>query len=159
MIHHPAILIPKLVVLLALVVLLILLHGVLTPAGFVIALISAGVVFVAFSVLLWFFVLRSLNNPDSSMSRATVLSHAASAERGFRATPEGTESLVGKRGVAASKLSPSGVAAIDGKRLSVMTSGGFVEPGATVEVVEGRGSRIVVKQVGEPDKPSSPADL
>ncbi|MFW6158043.1 MAG: NfeD family protein [Planctomycetota bacterium] len=159
MIHHPAILIPKLVVLLALIALLILLHSVLTPTGFVVALISAGVFFVVFSVLLWFFVLRSLNNPDSSMSRATVLSHAASAERGFRATPEGNESLVGRRGVATSKLSPSGVATIDGKRLSVMTGGEFIEPRATVEVVEGRGSRIVVKKVADTGEPRAPADL
>ena len=53
--------------------------------------------------------------------------------------------LIGTRGVALSDLRPSGVARIDGKRFDVVTRGPFVEQGATVEVIETKGNRIVVR--------------
>ena len=83
-----------------------------------------------------------------------VLKQQARSEDGFHAAPQDLESLVGQRGVARSALSPSGVALIGGKRVSVITSGEFIERDTEVEVVEVHGSRIVVQEV--PDRPEPP---
>lgn len=54
--------------------------------------------------------------------------------------------LAGKEGVATSHLRPSGTAAIDGKRYSVITRGEMLEKGARIEVLEVSGNRVVVRQ-------------
>jgi len=52
----------------------------------------------------------------------------------------------GNTGEAISELRPSGTARIAGRRVSVQTQGEFLEAGVPVEVVEVRGSRIVVRE-------------
>ena len=60
---------------------------------------------------------------------------------------EGLAALVGRHGVAASPLRPSGRMQLDGRYYDVVARGGFIEPGAPVEVLEVYPTRIVV---GEP---------
>lgn len=62
--------------------------------------------------------------------------------------------LLGKQGEAKTVLRPSGVAIIEGERVHVLTDGTFLDPGATVEVIEVDGHRVVVRKVetGEPDE-------
>jgi membrane-bound serine protease (ClpP class) len=55
-------------------------------------------------------------------------------------------SLVGREGVATTRLAPAGKARIDGRVIDVV-SDGFVEPGAAVTVVELRGTRVIVRGV------------
>ncbi|MEE9357058.1 MAG: hypothetical protein V3U62_01660, partial [Sedimenticolaceae bacterium] len=73
MIHHPVVLGTKLIVLLVLGIVLMVLHGVLPPEQFRIAVIVSIVVFVVAVVAIWttFFVL--LANPNSRLSRSMVL--------------------------------------------------------------------------------------
>jgi membrane-bound serine protease (ClpP class) len=54
------------------------------------------------------------------------------------------ESLVGREGVATTRLAPAGKARIDGRIIDV-TSDGLVEPGAAVTVVGLRGGRVIVR--------------
>ena len=54
------------------------------------------------------------------------------------------DSLIGKQGIAATPLRPSGIVIIDGKRYSVETQAVFVDKDATVTVVSIEGSRIIV---------------
>lgn len=63
--------------------------------------------------------------------------------------------LGGRRGVAVSSLRPSGVAEIDGERVDVVTSGGYIPAGESIEVVRDDGYRRVVQRLpGDAGAPS-----
>lgn len=53
--------------------------------------------------------------------------------------------LLGKMGRTETPLRPSGIAVIEGRRVSVITEGEFVDANADVTVVYAAGNRIVVK--------------
>ena len=55
-------------------------------------------------------------------------------------------------GIALTVLRPAGTALIDGSRLDVVTSGEYIDAGATVEVILVEGSRIVVRESKNSDK-------
>lgn len=55
-------------------------------------------------------------------------------------------SFIGKQGITASALRPSGVATINGKRLPVVTSGEFLESGTVVVVTAIEGRKIIVQK-------------
>ena len=57
--------------------------------------------------------------------------------------------MVGARGIALTDLRPSGVARIDNHRIDVVTEGGFIEEGKTIEVIADEEYRRVVKIVDE----------
>jgi len=146
MIHHPLILGPKLIVLAILVVLLIVLHGMLPPDQFRVAVILVAVAFIVFSVFLWVFAARLLRNPESRMAKATTHMTRISAEDGYIGASKEFESLLGKKGTTVSALRPSGTALIEDRRIPVVTSGEFVQAGATVVVEEVKGSKVVVRE-------------
>jgi membrane-bound serine protease (ClpP class) len=58
--------------------------------------------------------------------------------------------LVGHQGTALTDLNPSGTAAIDGDRLSVVAVGGAIPRDTTVVVLEVEGTEIKVRALGEP---------
>ncbi|MCA9258240.1 MAG: hypothetical protein KDA61_03520, partial [Planctomycetales bacterium] len=58
--------------------------------------------------------------------------------------------LLGARGIAATRLLPSGRARFDDDLVDVITRGEAIDAGAEVEVVEAMGSRIVVRAVEGP---------
>ncbi len=60
------------------------------------------------------------------------------------------EALFGQTGVALTTLRPAGTAEIGGRRVDVVSQSTFVPPGARVEVVSVRGSRVEVRPVAEP---------
>lgn len=59
----------------------------------------------------------------------------------------GRQGLVGKAGRALTPLRPAGIVEIDGKRVDVVTEGGFVARGTTVEVISVQGNRVVVRPI------------
>jgi membrane-bound serine protease (ClpP class) len=66
------------------------------------------------------------------------------------AVPEETnplQSLIGKTGTAETRLSPAGVARVEGQRLDVVSDGAFLESGTPVRVVRVRGNHITVSRV------------
>ena len=89
---------------------------------------------------------RALGNPDSTIGKATVLTHQARSEDGFRASSDERAVLVGKTGVAVSNLNPAGTALVEGQRLSVVSDGEFIEADSSIEVVAARDFRIVVRR-------------
>ncbi|MBT3199393.1 MAG: hypothetical protein HN350_05705 [Phycisphaerales bacterium] len=145
MIHHPIILVPKLVVLVVIVVVLTILHGSLTSEQFRTALIISGCVFVCFTIAIWIFGYKILSNPESRITKALTLSAPVNAEDGSAASSNELKALVGVCGETVSALRPSGMAIINGERVSVVTSGEFMPQGVTVEVVAVRGSEVLVK--------------
>lgn len=54
---------------------------------------------------------------------------------------------IGKRGQVATALRPVGIALIEGRQLTVVTEGDFLEPGVEVQITEIMGERIVVDPV------------
>lgn len=79
--------------------------------------------------------------PDSAVARLFVSKGAIGhigAER-----PE----LLDQTGVAFTDLRPAGTALINGKRVDVVTEGGFIQKGATLKVIEVEGMRVVVRAV------------
>lgn len=74
-----------------------------------------------------------------------VLHAEERAESGYIAT--GThEPLLGKEGVAATSLRPSGMGLIDGRRVNVAADGEFIERDCRIKVVEVEGNRVVVRK-------------
>lgn len=155
MIHHPIVLVPKLVVLAIIIVILVILHGVLPPDQFLVAVWIAIGTFAVFCIVLWTVVFRMLKNPESWINKVSVLSHRARSEDGFTASSNEYADLVGKRGVAVTPLNPSGKAAFDGKRIVVLADGEYIDAGSPVEVIEARGAKVVVAAVREDEDDSS----
>ena len=89
-------------------------------------------------------VLRSL--PKFAVFNRLVLQNEIKAADGYTSSSRTTdEELLGKEGVTVSYLRPSGIALFEGKRLTVIAEGEFIEAQRPIKVVEARGSRVVVK--------------
>ena len=81
----------------------------------------------------------------SRLSRLVLVPDLASAD-GYTAA-DTDEGLVGQRGTALTPLRPAGTAAFGERRVDVVSQGSFVLPGAAVEVVSARGSRVEVREI------------
>lgn len=145
MIHHPIALGAKLVFLVVILVVLWILHGILPPDQFRLAVIAAVVVFAVGVAALWVMAFRVLSNPDSRLGRQMILSREARAEDGYVASSDQFSSMVGARGVAVCHLRPVGIAMFGEKRVSVVTEGEFIGSGSEVEIASAQGSRVVVR--------------
>jgi membrane-bound serine protease (ClpP class) len=62
--------------------------------------------------------------------------------------------LLGRVGVARSKMLPSGAVEIDGQMIDAVTQGQAIEPGTYVVVCEVRANRVVVRPAGKDQRPS-----
>jgi membrane-bound serine protease (ClpP class) len=69
--------------------------------------------------------------------------------------------LVGRVGIARTKMLPSGAVEIDGQMIDAVTQGQAIEPGAYVVVSEVRANRVVVRPAGKDQRPGqeNPSDL
>jgi membrane-bound serine protease (ClpP class) len=85
--------------------------------------------------------------PRSPLFGKLTLGAATSAAEGYTAAPD-TSALVGQTGVTLNLLRPAGTARFGDDRLDVTTSGEFIPAGTPVQIVEARGSRIVVQKIG-----------
>lgn len=83
--------------------------------------------------------------PRSNLFHRLSMSMVESASSGFSSADTAT-GLIGKTGVALSDLRPAGKAEIEGKRMDVVTEGGYIEKGKTVIVSEVYGARVVVRE-------------
>jgi len=128
-----------------------LLGGILILAGVVICWQKYGMAYALPLAIacsfggLAFFILWAKYFPTSRMGQQFNLSAAVSKEKGYTAQDPGLVSLIGKRGVAQTELRPSGIAVVDGKRLDVISEGGFVSKGTSVAISEVASNRIVVR--------------
>ena len=109
-------------------------------AGVVGYLASSMIGAIVFSL----FFLRSL--PRFAAFNRLILSSETRAADGYVASPtEGDAELVGKRGIAMSGLRPVGIGLFEGKRLDIIAEGEFIAEQTPIEIIEARGSRVVVK--------------
>jgi membrane-bound ClpP family serine protease len=56
-------------------------------------------------------------------------------------------SFLNETGTALTALRPAGTAVINGKRIDVVTEGGFIDKGSPIKVVAVDGMRVVVRQI------------
>ena len=64
--------------------------------------------------------------------------------------------LLGRVGVARTKMLPSGAVEIDGQMVDAVTQGQAIEPGTYVVVAEVRGNRVLVRPAGKDQRPGDP---
>ncbi|ACL20923.1 protein of unknown function DUF107 [Desulfitobacterium hafniense DCB-2] len=132
--------------------------GILGIAGLV--LLSAGIFLTAESALhgvayvctmlliLGILVALSFRFPRTRRFWQRFSLNAKQSNReGYVAPTVDLESYVGCEGVAISPLRPAGTADFDGKRLDVVTEGGFIDTHSRVKVIAVEGTRVVVRQM------------
>ena len=86
--------------------------------------------------------------PGIPMFNRLILTTSETTNYGFKNVTIPTHSaLVGAKGIAITPLHPSGRIEIGEKIFDVVTQGGFIDKGQTVEIVEETGNHIVVKAV------------
>ena len=103
-------------------------------------IIGLSIVLVA---VLAFVLFRHL--PHSRSLSGVLLRSETSRDTGYLSAPERME-LVGKFGVAATDLRPSGTALIDDERVDVVTEGPWIEKGSRVVVLHAESYRHVVRE-------------
>ena len=97
-------------------------------------------------LLMWFMYIF----PHTRLGKNFVLQADSSTENGFVAVRDLSE-FIGKEGVAASMLRPSGVAKIDGERIDVITDCEYLEKGTKIRVIKAKSGRIIVAPIEESD--------
>jgi membrane-bound ClpP family serine protease len=111
-------------------------------------------VFIVLAVKIW---------PHTPIGRKVVLNPSDSIASVDDAELQRRQQLLGKIGVAKSKMLPSGKIVIDGRVYDAISQGAAVDPGQTVRVVSVSGNRIVVMPIsvyetGETKEPPLPND-
>ncbi len=91
--------------------------------------------------------------PKTFIGKIMILQSNQNADEGW-VSDVTDESLRGATGEAFTKLRPAGTILVDGKRISAVTNGGYIEQGAAIRVVEVNGNHIVVEKGGADDVPS-----
>ena len=85
--------------------------------------------------------------PKTFFGKRLILNRSERVEDGFSSESNNNVNLLGKEGVAITKLRPSGFAIIDNKKYSVVTSGEMIERGSRVRIVKIKGNSIIVEKI------------
>ena len=90
---------------------------------------------------------------QTSLASGSGLEESASGEpqNESKRRSDTSISLVGLRGIALTDLRPAGAARIDNHRVDVVTEGGFIEEGRSIEVIADEEYRRVVKLIEDPE--------
>ena len=105
--------------------------------GIFVTLVVLAVLAMMLAVILWLLSKGKLRSP-------LILKEEQKREQGFISSSDLTY-LLGKKGEAITDLRPSGAGDFDGVRFDVMTEGGYIDRGAALEIVQVRGSKLVVR--------------
>ena len=82
--------------------------------------------------------------PKTRLGRSLFLSQT---QKGVNVSRGEMEKLEGREGKAVSELRPTGTAIIDGKRVTVMTQGEFIEENSPVKVIAIKNNQLIVEKV------------
>lgn len=85
--------------------------------------------------------------PRLPFGRRLILETGLGAGHQYGSAPESDLRWLGRKGLAASPLRPSGIAEIDGARVDVISDGPLIDAGQFVEVTRVDGNRIVVRRL------------
>lgn len=123
----------------------------LAACGFAIAAfgLSTGVLisFILIFITLGGFILWLVRMPDSKIGKRFALQASLPSPQ----TDKTPNPLIGARGTAETDLRPSGFARINGKKMDVVTSRGYLEKGSDLVITEVHGSRVVVRAAAAED--------
>jgi membrane-bound serine protease (ClpP class) len=97
------------------------------------------------ALILSLLLLRFL--PRLPFGRRLILETGLGSGHQYGSAPESDLRWLGKKGLAASPLRPSGIAEIDGARVDVVSDGPLIDAGQFVEVTRVDGNRIVVRRL------------
>ena len=86
--------------------------------------------------------------PKMPLLHHLVLGSSVSASQGYQMAGQ-TTSLVGRKGLADTRLRPAGIGVFGARRVDVVTRGDYLEKGTSIRVVEAHGSRMIVEEVGK----------
>lgn len=123
----------------ALIVGLIL--GSTSVAGAMFSLLIVVAILIIFAIVVFRSALKG------KLSRSPVVLNTSIDAGSTELFDEDMQSLIGRRGVTATSLRPSGIAVIDGRRLDVVSLAEFIGKGEVVEVERVEGVKILVKRV------------
>lgn len=127
--------------------------GTSSPALFW-AFVMALLVMVPVTLCTAFYIL-----PHTPMGKRVLLEAPSPEEvTPFAAETDRLQTLVGKFGTAASTLNPGGVVLIHGERKHAFTEGLIVDAGQWVQVIEVRGTRLLVRPAAPPTNSLSPME-
>ncbi len=91
--------------------------------------------------------------PKTATFSKLVHQGASTSEEGYNGTSEAkNKPLIGKEGVAATVLRPSGIATIDGKRVDVVAEGAYIKKDQKLKVKDVKGVRIVVVPIDDEEE-------
>ena len=117
-------------------------------------LMDAGITFSITSVLLVIFIFVAWKVlPHTPVYSKLVLLTSQTTDQGYIVQDSGASAeWIGKQGVAASNLRPSGRGRIDGKTLQVVSHAEFIDKGSPIVIVQVDGNRYVVDAVKTKEK-------
>lgn len=105
--------------------------------------ILAVILYLIFVIFL-LVVLISLTLRGIKKTRKKSSIYLATDQEGFFASKY-DETMIGKKGVAVSDLKPAGHILVENKRLQALSKSGYIQKGASLEVVGGRGAYLIVR--------------
>ena len=114
-----------------------------SPEDFINATYTIGLALI-FTIITGYWIIKAF--PRTSFFRKLTLAAVESSQEGYTSSKTMSD-MVGEKGVALNNLRPVGKAEINGRRLDVVTEGGYIEKDASVIVTEVDGSRIVVREI------------
>ena len=85
---------------------------------------------------------------NTKVSRRLVMNKAQTKDEGF-SSPGEDPALVGRYGTVYSALRPAGAIIVDGRRISAVSDGTFIDKDARVRVIDVEGYRVVVEPAPE----------
>ncbi|MBN2170678.1 MAG: nodulation protein NfeD [Candidatus Krumholzibacteriota bacterium] len=106
---------------------------------------ALGLLIASFFVTLVLFLALLRYLPQARWMGGIVLETRQERTAGFHSDEYGDEHLEGRTGICLSDLRPAGIAEIDGRRIDVVTEGGYIEKGTRIRIAEVSGNRVVVE--------------
>ena len=109
--------------------------------GTTLAVIVLAILGVMLAGILWFLSKGKLRSP-------IILNEEQNKDKGYISSSD-LNYLLGKKGIAATDLRPSGMGNFDGIELDVISSGKYIDVGTKIQIYEVKGSKLMVKSIKE----------
>ena len=109
--------------------------------GTTLAVIILAILGVMLAGILWFLSKGKLRSP-------IILNEEQNKDKGYISSSD-LNYLLGKKGIAATDLRPSGMGNFDGIDLDVISSGKYIEVGTKIQIYKVKGSKLMVKSIKE----------
>ena len=109
--------------------------------GTTLAVIVLAILGVMLAGILWFLSKGKLSSP-------IILNEEQNKDKGYISSSD-LNYLLGKKGIAATDLRPSGMGNFDGIDLDVISSGKYIEVGTKIQIYKVKGSKLMVKSIKE----------